>query len=1440
MKTRLLILLFFVYSIGINAQAWLPHGQTQYTNESTDFKTVVNTSNGYLYTAYVDASDNDHLKVIYYDGNNWINLGGNVTTEGNASFPDIKVNPFNNEVWVAYRTDPSAGTPKLMAKSFDGNNWVTEGDDIAYNGETPNEKIILQFDFSSGDAYIAAIYEAAGLSRIGAIVSNNSGAWQNEVLLSNNLIPSGLEYNDYEHVMFATVPNGPGVQATTVMLNGRSSSGNWVGSNQISAGNTSCIGLGTVNNFSTFISLTFENSSNFLKEGQNQLSINSGSQIDGNSIQFEQAFWNGLAYLLYVEDNGDVFVQEYDPSEVNIFDPTAAWTNVLSGSYNVGTTTRAVDIAVSNGEIFITYKDGNSITSRKFDPNFQYPRFYVDVNATGNNDGTSWTNAFTNLQTALDNASNSAEKAVWIAQGVYKPGVQRTDAFVVDTEEINIYGGFNGTEITLEDRDLANNQTILSGDLNSDDDNDISFFNTLRIENSYTILNIASTVNNILVDGITITGGHANNSSGSAIQNRGSAIYTNEFSGNFAMKNCTIKNNVADREGNITLDTEMAQVANITIENCIINNNFCRYSAGLHIVGRVQSDVTVNVNNSLFYENVADNVASSLGFTASSIGIFSNNATVNASIVNNTFTNNYDLGTQSTNDKGTIVLRRFSNTSPSPVLNANVHNNIFYQNYFTSGEVLATSDIGLMNMPSNLINSLTFTHNLTTNEATLAAKTSNLTSNNNISGEPEFKDVSANDYTITAFSAGYNAGDNSVVPTALTTDLAGNNRIINSTVDIGAYEYDGPIPDVTEPTVITQDITIQLDVNGLATIQPSTIDNGSTDDATSQANLIYSLDVSSFDCSNLGTNTVTLTIEDEAGNTASETAVVTVEDVIAPSVLTQDITISIDANGTATLDPTSLDNGSADNCNITSFTTDITTFDCSMLGSNTVTLTATDASGNSATATALVTVEDDTAPTVNTQDITVELSEAGTASIVAEDIDNGSSDNCGLTLSIDKTDFTTADLGTNTITLTAVDPSGNTATATAIVTVEEFRQSQTISFAALSEKTFGDADFELTASASSSLPITYTSSDETVATISGSTVTVLSAGTTTITASQDGNQDFNAATPVSQDLVVLKADQSIVINAIADKQNDAADFDVIASTDSNLPLSYSVISGPATINGATVSLLGETGTVEIEVSQVGNQNFNAASASVSFNVFDDPCLGFVASTGLIQNVSCNGDADGSFEVQTTAGTAPFSYELDGNSQSSNIFDNLTAGNYDVIVTDANQCSVTASITISEPEAIVVTADIINNTSIDGNGSISLTVSGGSSNYTFSWNNGATTADVNNLVSGSYEVTVTDANGCSATESFNIGGVTSNKKSLENAFRLYPVPAKDVLFIQGGSKLGIIQIINLQGKAVSGFKRINDSQLDISNLPQGIYFLFIDGKNGQKFIKTNNQ
>lgn len=161
------------------------------------------------------------------------------------------------------------------------------------------------------------------------------------------------------------------------------------------------------------------------------------------------------------------------------------------------------------------------------------------------------------------------------------------------------------------------------------------------------------------------------------------------------------------------------------------------------------------------------------------------------------------------------------------------------------------------------------------------------------------------------------------------------------------------------------------------------------------------------------------------------------QDTTPPNAVCQDITVQLDATGNVLITALDVDGGSTDNVAIASYAVNPSAFNCSDTGPNNVILTVTDTSGNTDTCTAVVTVQDTTSPIALCRDITIQLDASGMASIVPSDIDNGSTDNCGIVLTASQLNFDCSHLGPNTVTLTATDPSGNATNCNATVTVDE-------------------------------------------------------------------------------------------------------------------------------------------------------------------------------------------------------------------------------------------------------------------------------------------------------------------------------------------------------------------------------------------------------------------
>jgi gliding motility-associated-like protein len=138
------------------------------------------------------------------------------------------------------------------------------------------------------------------------------------------------------------------------------------------------------------------------------------------------------------------------------------------------------------------------------------------------------------------------------------------------------------------------------------------------------------------------------------------------------------------------------------------------------------------------------------------------------------------------------------------------------------------------------------------------------------------------------------------------------------------------------------------------------------------------------------------------------------------------------------------------------------------------------------------------------------------------------------------------------------------------------------------------------------------------------------------------------------------------------------------------------------------------------------------------------------------NVNCFSASTGAINITVTGGTGGYTYDWADIAGANNIEDrtNLAAGTYDLTVTDGNGCSATTSVIISQPAAALNASTAVTNLTCNGvaEGIVNLTVTDGTAPYTYTWNGGATTEDLNNLTTGTYNVTVTDDNGCTTTAS----------------------------------------------------------------------------------------
>ncbi len=215
---------------------------------------------------------------------------------------------------------------------------------------------------------------------------------------------------------------------------------------------------------------------------------------------------------------------------------------------------------------------------------------FVNDDAAGSNNGSSWLDAFNDLQDALLVASQGDQ--IWVAEGIYKPlppGGARTVSFFIKNG-IKVYGGFAGVEATLADRAGLFSTTILSGDLNGDDGPDFAG----NDENSYHVVTALAVSVPTVLDGFVVEGGNAN---GSAVeQSDGGGL---ALEGSVLVRNCVFRSNHADNTGGGVF---VRAAVTPTFTDCEFEGN----RAGVLGAGLAHPQGTLTLNRCGFERNVTD------------------------------------------------------------------------------------------------------------------------------------------------------------------------------------------------------------------------------------------------------------------------------------------------------------------------------------------------------------------------------------------------------------------------------------------------------------------------------------------------------------------------------------------------------------------------------------------------------------------------------------------------------------------------------------------------------------------------------------------------------------------------------------------------------------------------------------------------------------------
>ncbi len=322
--------------------------------------------------------------------------------------------------------------------------------------------------------------------------------------------------------------------------------------------------------------------------------------------------------------------------------------------------------------------------------------------------------------------------------------------------------------------------------------------------------------------------------------------------------------------------------------------------------------------------------------------------------------------------------------------------------------------------------------------------------------------------------------------------------------------------------------------------------------------------------------------------------------------------------------------------------------------------------------------------------------------------------------------------------------------------------------------------------------------------------TNLTAGEYTVTIT-DGNNCVH----VDSFTITQPAEIDIQITHISPTCHGLSNGSVtLNTTGGNLP--YVATWSPNIPNTATVA----AGSYNVTVTDA-----QSCTSTASF-VIDEPAL--LTTNVTHTDLSCFGETNGTANAIPTGGLGNYSYQW-CNGDTTHNSSALSAGVCSVTVTDENGCSVTASVTVQQPQQMVVVTSATNTTAqVD-------TVYGGAAPFTYLWNNTLTGPKIFGLSNGTYYVTVTDANGCTSAASITVVSTSVNKIAEATiGFELLPNPAKErttlvwqQLFAETSYSIKNMLGQVLVNKPVTGLQ----TEIDLSAFASGVYL--VEVKQGEE-------
>ncbi len=257
---------------------------------------------------------------------------------------------------------------------------------------------------------------------------------------------------------------------------------------------------------------------------------------------------------------------------------------------------------------------------------------------------------------------------------------------------------------------------------------------------------------------------------------------------------------------------------------------------------------------------------------------------------------------------------------------------------------------------------------------------------------------------------------------------------------------------------------------------------------------------------------------------------------------------------------------------------------------------------------------------------------------------------------------------------------------------------------------------------------------------------------------------------------------------------------------------YSIVWNPATLTSFSPTDLA-SGLYEFTIT-----DDHGCFGSDAFNISEPPVFSI---TSTQQDVACHGDNSGQITTTITGGTLPYEYSWSNSMMVPNLY-NIVAGSYIITVTDFNECTISNTFVITEPEELLT---YINSVDVScygqSTGEVVLNITGGTFPFNYHWNNGVTSQNLTNILFGTYIVTVTDANGCST---FNYAQITQPQFPLHGE-----ITQTDVRCF--GEANGVADL-NVTGGTPPYFYLWNNDEIsqDLFDLGPGTYMVTITDSN----------